>query len=57
MKKYVVATREVWIQLVEVEALGPKHAILLVKEGEGTYSDEMEYSHTLDTETWTVEEI
>jgi len=57
MKKYVVATREVWIQLVEVEADGPITAIALVKEGEGTYLDMMEYSHTLDSGTWTVEAV
>lgn len=55
MKKYVVLRREVHVSHVEVEAESPEEAKEKVFEGEG---DEvfLEYSHTLDSCTWTVEE-
>lgn len=57
MPKYLVDVREVWTQTVEIEAPGPEEAIAAVQEGGGDYLDDsLEYSHTLDSDGWTVEE-
>ena len=56
MKTYDVLVREVWVQPVSVEADSPHEAIRKVQEGDGEYTKSAEYSHTLDPETWTVEE-
>lgn len=56
MKKFIVLVREVHVARVHVEADSPEDAIMAVREGDGDYGDETEYSHTLDPEAWTVEE-
>ena len=58
--KYIVEVREVHIQPYEVEADSPEQAIQNVKDGEedkiAMIESGFEYSHTLDSEFWTVEE-
>ena len=56
MPKYNVLIREVHVSHRTVEADSEGEAIEKVAGGEGeeTY---LEYSHTLDTEAWTVEKI
>lgn len=55
MKTYRVNVREVWIQPIEIEAKTKKRAIEKVEEGEGICLDSMlEYSYTLETDTWDV---
>jgi hypothetical protein len=57
VKKYTVAVREVHIQLVEVEAESASEAKIRVAKGEGDFLDNsLEYSHSLDPDTWTVDE-
>lgn len=57
MKKFIVDVREVHVQSVEVEAADSQDALERVKEGEGTYLDgALEYSHTLDSDTWKARE-
>lgn len=57
-KKYIVLVREVHISPVEIEAKNADEAIDLVREGEGeTIYEALEYSHTMDFDTWTVEEV
>lgn len=59
MKSYIVGVREVWNQLTRVKASNPEDAKARVAAGEGTRLDSpggLEYSHTLDPETWDVEE-
>jgi hypothetical protein len=57
IKTFIVSVREIHVQPVEVEALNADDAIMKVREGEGEYvADGQEYSETLDTDTWTVEE-
>ena len=57
MRKYIVMVREVHVQPVEVFAQSPDHAINKVRDGEGdTLFELLEYSHTMDFDTWTVEE-
>ena len=46
--------REVWVQPYIVEAENEEEAKELVT-GIAGVEDELEYSHTLDPETWTVE--
>ncbi len=56
-KFFVVNMREVHIQSVEVEASDREDAIRKVVDGEGEYvNDCLEYSHTLDPESWTIDE-
>jgi len=56
--KFIVSIREVHIQAVEIEADTKEEAVEKVKEGEGEYlEDGLDYSHTLDSEFWTVEEL
>jgi hypothetical protein len=55
--KYRVLVREIWIQPKWIEAPSPESAIKLVESGDGEVDEcEFEYSHTLDSATWTVEE-
>jgi len=56
LKKYNVLVREVHISHREIKAASKKEALERVcnDEGEETF---LEYSHTMDTETWSVEEI
>ena len=57
MKTYVVSVREVHVQQIEVQAKSEGDAIEKVAHGEGTpLDDTLEFSHTLDTATWTVEQ-
>jgi len=57
-REYIVTVREVHCQGYRIIASSPKEAKKFVADGggdliEGTF----EYSHTLDPETWTVEEV
>ena len=54
-KTYIVGIREVHVNLVEVEAESPEEATAAAADGAGDYLD-LEFSHTLDTDEWTVEE-
>jgi len=53
--KFTVLVREVHVSHREVTASSKEEALRMVKDGDGdeTY---LEYSHTLDTDTWQVEE-
>ena len=58
MPQFIVSVREVHIQGVKLEAKNREEAIRRVRLGEGLYLDNcLEYSHTLDPESWTVEEV
>jgi len=57
MPKFVVNTREVWIQPIAIEAKDVGEAIALVSEGDGDYLDQFEYSDTRDPVEWTVDEV
>lgn len=52
MKTYIVLIREVHISHRKVQAESEEEAKKLAPDSEETY---LEYSHTLDEETWTVE--
>lgn len=57
MSEFIVYVREVWIQAVKIEAATKTDAIEMVANGEGeTLDGELEYSHTLDTDTWEAEQ-
>ncbi len=57
MPRFLVDKREVWTQMVEVEAKDAEEAKLLVSRGEGRILEEnLEYSHDLATDCWTAEE-
>lgn len=54
--KFIVMVREVHVQMVEVEANSEADAIERVNRGEGsTLDNTLEFSHRLNTETWTAE--
>lgn len=56
MKKvFYVTVKEIHDSIHEVEATSKEEAILLVKDGAGTEVN-LEYNHTLDPETWSVDE-
>ena len=56
MIKFLIRTKEVWIQVVEVEANSEEEAIRKVEEGEGICSDnDFEFSYMLDSDEWEVE--
>ena len=56
MSKFIVFVREVHVQGHGVEANDEKAAIEEVRGGGGELLESyFEYSHTLDSETWTVE--
>ena len=57
MPKFIVSVREVHVQPYEVEAKDKEAAIKVVRDGGGDVEDAFEYSHTLDPEFWTVEEV
>jgi len=58
MKTFVVHVKEVWVQLVEVQAVSELEALEKVSEGECTCPDNApEYSHDMPVEHWTVEEV
>jgi len=56
--RYTVWIKEVWSVPIEVDASSPEEAIRKAREGDGTYLyEDRRYSHSLDENTWTVEEI
>jgi hypothetical protein len=56
MEKFIVYVREVHVQGYRVDAKDAKEAVAKVENGEGDLLDShFEYSHTLDSETWTAE--
>ena len=55
MTKFIVYMGEVHVQDVLIEADSKEDAIKKVQKGEGDYAF-FEYSHTLEPDTWTVEE-
>ncbi len=58
LRRYLVTVREVHTQMVRVDAVDPDAAKAVVRDGGGEYLDgTLEYSHTLDCDTWTVEQI
>lgn len=58
MKKFTVQVREVHIQPYEIEAKDEQEAIAIVQAGGGEIIEGgFEYSHTLDSGDWTVEEV
>ena len=57
MKRFRVMVREVHVQGVLVDAESEEDAKIKVAEGEGDYEDNsLEFSHSCDSDTWTVEE-
>lgn len=59
MKKYYVSVKEVWSQIVEVEAESEDEAIEKVEMGDGNYlegDNDLEYSYTLESDAWGVYE-
>jgi len=57
LRQFLVAVREVHVQQVRVKAESPEDAKERVVKGEGDQVDDsLEYSHTLDSDLWTVEE-
>jgi hypothetical protein len=57
MKKYDVGIREVHVNTIRVEANNAKEARERA-EGEAQCGElNLEYSHTLDSSLWTVEEV
>jgi len=58
MKEYIVGVAEVHTAYVQVEALDEKDALEKAKEAiaEGQEFD-VDYSHTLEPDTWTVTEV
>ncbi len=57
MPKYYVLVREVHVSHLKVEADSPEEAIAKVAKGDEEFEDDcLEFSHTLDTDTWTTEE-
>jgi len=57
--KYLVGAREVHISYIEIEAESPEAAIAKRKELglDAGFEYDLEYSHTLPEDTWTVNEI
>lgn len=55
MPSYLVTVKEVWDQLVRVDANSEEDAIKRVRDGAGTYLENPEYSRTLDSDGWKVE--
>lgn len=57
-KKYIVGVREVHVQYVSVEADSIEEAIAKAEDGcEGDETLQLEYSHTMDSDSWSVEEV
>jgi len=56
MAKFMIGVKEVHIQYIEIEADNGEEALDKVKQGEGT-EKEIEYSCTLDSDEWYVNEI
>lgn len=56
MPKYMVGVKEMHIQYIEVEAQDMDDAVEKARQGDGT-EKEIEYSCTLDSDDWTVNEV
>jgi hypothetical protein len=56
MAEYYVLVREVHVSYRKVEASSPEEAKNKVCDGEGD-EVQLEYSHTLDSDKWTIEEV
>lgn len=57
MPKYYVLVKEVHDSYREVDADSPEGAIAKVAQADLDFTEErLEFSHTLDTDTWTTEE-
>lgn len=57
MPKFIVHIKEVWDRPITIEADSERDAILLVEWGQGKILEgEFEYSHTLESSAWEVEE-
>lgn len=55
-KPYIVRVREVHVQPYRILAETPEEALRLVADGGGDILEaDLEYSHTLDPDTWTIE--
>jgi len=58
MSKFIVNTREVWIQPIAIDALDKGEAIAKVLDGEGEIlENDFEYSDTRSESEWTVDEV
>ena len=58
LKKYSVGVREVHVRTIETKADSKELAIQNVKDREQSCEDIiLEYSHELDAQYWTVEEV
>jgi hypothetical protein len=58
MAKFIVNTREVWIQPIAIDASDKGEAIAKVMDGEGEIlENNFEYSDTRSELEWTIEEI
>lgn len=56
MKEFIVLKREVQIVAVKIQAENREDAVSKVSEYQGGDEYSTEYSHTLDKETWSVED-
>jgi hypothetical protein len=56
-KVYLVGIREVWVNIVKVEAINSEDARDQAAALSVSGSISTEFSHTLDMENWTVEEV
>ncbi len=58
LRRYIVTVGEVHTQMIQVDAVDPDAAKAVVDSGGGEHLDNtLEYSHTLPSATWTVEEV
>lgn len=56
MAKYIINVREVWVQMISIEANSKEEALDLVCQGKGEEIDDtLEFSHLMDKEYWTVD--
>ena len=56
MPRFIVEKREIWIQMVEIEAPDMEEVKFLVSSGGGRRLDKpLKYDHDLSEEFWTVE--
>jgi hypothetical protein len=59
LREFIVGVREVWVHALKIRATSPESAVRQAK-AYGTDAGEeanFEYSHTLDTDLWSVEEM
>lgn len=57
MKKYSVGIREIHVNTIEVEAETPKEAQERAEAEAQSGTINLEYSHTMDRQYWSVDEI